>query len=66
MYLETDRQTYLHNNTYGIAFLTNGMTKGSLKPRLLAIVSTGLRHENMAAKRMIFPMRGLTGRFARW
>ena len=46
--------------------LTRGMTKGSLKPRLLAMVRTGLRHENMAAKRMIFPIRGFTGRLARW
>lgn len=47
-------------------YQTRGMMKGSLKPRLLAMVSTGLRQENMAANRMIFPMRGLTGRLARW
>ena len=46
--------------------LTSGMINGSLKPRLAAMVRTGLRQENMAAKRMIFPIRGLTGRLARW
>ena len=45
--------------------LTRGITKGSLNPRVLAMVNTGSKHENMAAKRIIRPMRGWTGRLAR-
>ena len=46
--------------------LTIGMKNGSLNPKLLAMVRTGLRQEKIAAKRIIFPMRGLTGRLAKW
>lgn len=47
-------------------FLTNGMTKGSLKLRLAAMVSTGSKQQNRAPKRIIFPMCGSTGNRAKW
>jgi len=58
---------WLQQHDYGRAHsFTRGMTKGSLNPRATAMVRTGSRQENMAAKRMILPIRGLTGRLARW
>jgi len=42
------------------------MTKGSLKLRLAAIVSTGSRQQNKAPKRIIFPICGSTGNRAKW
>lgn len=47
-------------------FLTSGMTKGSLKLRLAAMVSTGSRQQNRAPNRIIFPMCGSTGNRAKW
>lgn len=42
------------------------MTKGSLKLRLAAMVSTGSKQQNRAPKRIIFPMCGSTGNRAKW
>lgn len=47
-------------------FLTSGMTKGSLKLRLAAIVSTGSKQQNKAPNRIIFPICGSTGNLAKW
>jgi len=51
---------------YEYTSLTNGATKGSLKPNMAQIVSTGSRQEKMAPNRMAFPIDGLTGSIARW
>ena len=42
------------------------MTNGSLKPRALAMVRTGSKHEKTAPNSIIFPILGFTGRLARW
>lgn len=51
---------------YPLRNFTRGITKGSLKLRLAAIVSTGSKQQNKAPKRIIFPICGSTGNRAKW